>query len=364
MAHMIEEYNGKYSFVENGKKERAWHGLGQVFDRPLTVVEALENSRADYEVELQPLVAITPEINDMIAKGEMINPDMLLDLFVENRKATMRMDKNKVLGVVSDSYGVVQNADAFKFIDTLVTGQLDSRKDTPVIETAGVLGNGERVFVTAKFPEQIRLDNSGNDMVEMYMTFTTSHDGNGAVRCLVTPVRVVCNNTLNMAMRECSGKLFLKHTSGINQRLDLTSKENVEFAFKALNLFDVYKKSLEENFNILRSKHLIEKQLNDIVAEVMMSEDSFKVYKATGSLNHEDITTRSKNLFNEAMECLHSGVGQEFGESGTGLWLVNGITTYFQNEASYRNPEMKFDSLMDGTAKLRLQRTYDLAMAC
>lgn len=364
MAHMIEEYNGKYSFVENGKKERAWHGLGQVFDRPLTVVEALENSRADYEVALQPLVAITPEINDMIAKGEMINPDMLLDLFVENRKATMRMDKNKVLGVVSDSYGVVQNADAFKFIDTLVTGQLDSRKDTPVIETAGVLGNGERVFVTAKFPEQVRLDNSGNDMVDMYMTFTTSHDGNGAVRCLVTPVRVVCNNTLNMAMKECSGKLFLKHTSGINKRLDLANKENVEFAFRALNLFDVYKKSLEENFRLLRSKRFLEKQLNDIVAEVMMSEDSFKVYKATGSLNHEDITTRSKNLYNDAMEALHGGVGQNMGEKGTGLWLVNGITTYFQNEAKYRDSEMKFDSLMDGTAKMKLQKAYDLAMAC
>lgn len=361
---MIEEYNGKYSFVENGKKERAWHGLGQVFDRPLTVVEALENSRADYEVALQPLVAITPEINDMIARGEMINPDMLLDLFVENRKATMRMDKNKVLGVVSDSYGVVQNADAFKFIDTLVTGQLDSRKDTPVIETAGVLGNGERVFVTAKFPEQIRLDNSGNDMVDMYMTFTTSHDGNGAVRCLVTPVRVVCNNTLNMAMKECSGKLFLKHTSGINKRLDLANKENVEFAFRALNLFDVYKKSLEENFRLLRSKRFLEKQLNDIVAEVMMSEDSFKVYKATGSLNHEDITTRSKNLYNDAMEALHGGVGQNMGEKGTGLWLVNGITTYFQNEAKYRDSEMKFDSLMDGTAKMKLQKAYDLAMAC
>lgn len=361
---MIEEYNGKYSFVENGKKERAWHGLGQVFDRPLTVVEALENSRADYEVALQPLVAITPEINDMIARGEMINPDMLLDLFVENRKATMRMDKNKVLGVVSDSYGVVQNADAFKFIDTLVTGQLDSRKDTPVIETAGVLGNGERVFVTAKFPEQIRLDNSGNDMVDMYMTFTTSHDGNGAVRCLVTPVRVVCNNTLNMAMKECSGKLFLKHTSGINKRLDLANKENVEFAFRALNLFDVYKKSLEENFRLLRSKRFLEKQLNDIVAEVMMSEDSFKVYKATGSLNHEDITTRSKNLYNDAMEALHGGVCQNMGEKGTGLWLVNGITTYFQNEAKYRDSEMKFDSLMDGTAKMKLQKAYDLAMAC
>lgn len=361
---MIEMYDGKYSFVENGKKERAWHGLGQVFDRPLTVVEALEYSRADYEVALQPLVAITPELNDMIARGEMINPDMLLDLFVENRRATMRMDKKKVLGVVFDSYGVVQNADAFRFIDTLVTGQLTSRSDTPVIETAGVLGNGERVFVTAKFPEQIRLDNAGNDMVEMYMTFTTSHDGSGAVKCLVTPVRVVCNNTLNMAMKECSGKLFLKHYSNVNNRLDLTSKENVEFAYRALNLFDVYKKSLEENFAKLRSVKLLEKQVNDIIAEVMMSEDSFKIYKATGSLNHEDITTRSKNLYLGAMEALHGGVGQDMGEKGTGLWLVNGITTYLQNKANYRNEEMKFDSLMDGKGKMKLQKAYDLAMAC
>ena len=110
------------------------------------------------------------------------------------------MDTMKPLGVVSDSYGIVQNSDAFKFLDTLLTGKLTDSEHTPIIETAGVLGNGERVFITAKFPEQIILDNKTDDRVDMYVVFTTSHDGTGAVNCMVTPTRVVCNNTLNYAL--------------------------------------------------------------------------------------------------------------------------------------------------------------------
>lgn len=367
MAHNLENYDGKYSFVENGRKERAWHGLGQVFDGPMTIYEALELSRANYKVELQPLVALTPQMSEHLATpGYDISKfqDEVIDSIISNKMVTMRMDTMQPLGVVSEAYGVVQNEDAFRFIDTLVTGQLNSRKDTPVIETAGVLGKGERVFVTAKFPEKIRLDNAGNDMVEMYMAFTTSHDGSGAVQCMVTPVRVVCNNTLNLAMKKCSGKLSLRHSANIHSRLDLASKENVEFAFKALNLFDVYKNSLEDSFNALRQTRLLEKQVNDIIAEVMMSPESAKVYKLTGNIEHEDITTRSRNLFYGAKQAVESGIGQEYGESGTGLWLVNGITTYFQNEVNFKTEEKKFDSIMEGATQAKLQKAYEMVMDC
>lgn len=362
MAHNLEENNGIVSFVENGKKERAWHHLGQVFDGQLSVKEALELSHADYKVDLRPVIAITPTLEKAMADGT-INADMLLDAVVANKKATMRMDKERTLGVVSDSYGIVQNEDAFKFIDTLVSGQITDRDHTPVIETAGVLGNGERIFITAKFPEQIILDNKGNDLVEMYVVFTTSHDGTGAVNCMVTPVRVVCNNTLNYAMQNNRGKISFRHSLNVMNRLDLTKQENVEFAYKALNMYNVYKVSLEESFNVLRKIKVNDEWVNNVLADILLSADNQKVFQETNNIFHEDITTRGRNQFLAAREAIESGIGQEIVEPGTGLWLINGLTTYFQNGKTYKNEEYKFESIQQGDVSRKLQRAYDLVVA-
>ena len=357
MAHNLEIVNGVASYVENGRKERAWHGLGRVFDAPLTVKEALENSHADYKVEMQQLFAVTPVIQQAMEQGS-VPTDLLLDALVMNRKATMRMDTCKPLGVVSDSYGIVQNADAFKFIDTLCTGG----QNTPVIECAGVLGQGERVFITAKFPEQIILDNKTDDRVDMYIVFTTSHDGTGAVNCMVTPTRVVCNNTLNYAMSHNAGKISLRHTSGINSRLDLTSKENQEFAFRTLNMYNIYKNSLEQSFEHLRNIRISEKQLENIMAEVILTDGNFKLYKEAG-INHQDISTVGRNKLQNVMQTMETGIGQDIGERGTALWALNGLTTYYQNEQNYSSMELKLNSVLNGTAANRLQKAYDLLVA-
>lgn len=354
---MIEIRNGVASYVENGRKERAWHRLGQVFDGQLTVKEALELSHADYQVEMKEVFAVTPAIQAAMEQGS-VSTDLILEALVGGRKATMRMDLNKPLGVVSDHYGIVQNCDAFQFIDTLCTGG----SGAPVIECAGVLGQGERVFITAKFPEQIILDNRTDDRVDMYVVFTTSHDGTGAVNCMVTPTRVVCNNTLNYAMSHNAGKISLRHTSGINNRLDLTNKENAEFAFRTLNMFNVYKKSLEQSFEHLRNIKVSEKQLDDILAEVLLSESNLKIYRTEG-IQHKDISSVGRNVFMNVKQSMENGIGQEYGERGTAMWAINGLTTYFQNDKNYTSEELKFNSVMNGHAANKLQRAYDLLMA-
>ena len=268
------------------------------------------------------------------------------------------MDKNVALGVVSDHYGIVQNRDAFQFIDILCSGGTGA----PVIECAGVLGKGERVFITAKFPEQIILDNKTDDRVDMYIVFTTSHDGTGAVNCMVTPTRVVCNNTLNYAMKYNAGKISLRHTSGINNRLDLTRRENTEFAFRTLNLYDVYKKSLQESFEHLRNIKVSEKELDNILAEVLLSENNLKIYRENG-IQHKDISAIGRNTFLGVKEALESGVGQDIQEAGTAMWALNGITTYFQNSKKYTSDEKKFDSVINGHAAHKLQQAYELLMA-
>lgn len=363
MSHNLEIKEGVASFVENGKKERAWHNLGQVFDGAMTVEQALKLSHADYEVTLQPVMAMTPALTEAMAGGsaEAIC-DAILDAKVEGKKVTMRMDTFESLGVVSDCYGVVQNADAFKFVDTLCSGELGN-DHVPVIETAGVLGHGERVFISAKFPEQVILDNKGDDRVEMYVVFTTSHDGTAAVNCMVTPVRVVCNNTLNFAMSHNFGKISLRHTSQINARLDLTNAENAEFAFKTLHMYDIYKKSMEERFLHLQAVKLAEKDLDRILAEVIYSDKNMAVYKATGDVHHEDITTFAKNQFDKVRETVETGIGQEIGERGTGMWLLNGLTTFYQNEYDFKTEEQKFDSIMTGYASKKVQKAYELMTA-
>lgn len=357
MAHNIEINNGIPSFAENGRKERAWHKLGQVFDRPMTVKEALEASHADFEVKLQNVIMMTPAIAEAMTTGS-VPADLLLDALVEGKKATMRADKNKALGIVGEDYGIVQNLDAFTFIDTLCTGQVGDH--VPVIECAGVLGKGERVFITAKFPEDIILDNKGDDRVEMYMVFTTSHDGTGAVKCMVSPCRVVCQNTLNIALSKNRGCLSLRHSSNIMQRLDLTSKENTEFAFKALNLMKVYKQSLEQRFAELRNKKITEKELDRILASVALSEQDFVVYEAVGNIEHDDIATRGRNVFNAMKQAVEQGVGQEYGERGTGMWLMNGITSYFQNHVAFSSEEVKFDSIQHGYTQKKVLKACEM----
>ena len=277
-------------------------------------------------------------------------------------KATIRLDTHEALGIVSENYGIVQNEDAFKFIDMLVTGKLTDQEHTPVIETAGVLDKGKRVFVTAKFPDEIILDNKGDDRVEMYMVFTTSHDGLGAVKCMVTPIRVVCNNTLNFAMKYNAGTLSLTHSRNIMNRLDLRKRENAEFAHKALNTYHIYKKSLEQEFIHLENIMLAEQDLMRILAEVTYDKEDLDILRKTNNIYHSDINQSSIIRLLKMREIVESGVGQDMGVKGSGLWLINGITSYFQNEAKYKNDETMFDSIQNGKATRTMQRAYDMIL--
>lgn len=364
MAHNIEiSKEGVASFAENGKKQRAWHGLGQVFDRPMFVNEALEACHANYEVGKQPIVALTPQLIESMSNGEMINPDDLLSLVIPDFKATMRLDKNQVLGCVSDSYGVVQNLHAFQFIDMLCSGKVADRNESPTIEACGVLGHGERVFITCKMPEDIILNPKNDDRIERYIVFTTSHDGSGAVRAMATQIRVVCENTLNMALRCNSGRISFRHTSNVMDRLDLTNRENAEFAYRSLNLEKEYTEHFKAELEHLANIKLSEKELDNILAEIALSDESKRIFLETGNIEHEDIPTRGRNIFNGMKNAVHYGVGQEYVESGSGLWLVNGITSYYQNHVNFKNDEAKFMSIMEGNVARKVQKAYEMVEA-
>jgi len=363
MAHGLEERNGKFSFAENGSRERAWHGLGEVVKEPMFVADALKLCRADYNVQLQPIVALNDELVHAMENGENINASILRDLLVEGRKATVRTDLNTALGIVSEDYGTVQNSDAFKFVDMLCSGLDSNRTEKPTIECCGVLGKGERVFITCKMPEDIVLNPHTDDRIETYVVFTTSHDGTGSVRCMVTNVRVVCSNTLNFAMKHNSGRIAFRHSSKVMSRLDLLNKENAEFAYKTLGLWNEYEKCFKESLEHLRNIKLSERDLDNIIAEITLADEAKKVFLETRNINHEDIATRGRNIFLGMKEAMESGIGQDILESGTALWAINGVTTYFQNEANFKNGEVMFDNMMDGNVYKKVNKAYEMLIA-
>ena len=142
MSAMIEMVNGVASFAENIKSGVAWHGLGEKVEGAMFVKDALKACHADYNVGLQPIVALSDELRHAMDNGEFINAAMLRGLLVDGKMATMRTDTNAVLGITSDAYGIVQNSSAFEFVDMFCSGKFANRDNTPVIETCGVLGKG------------------------------------------------------------------------------------------------------------------------------------------------------------------------------------------------------------------------------
>ena len=191
MAHNINfnERTGRYSFFS--VQQKAWHGLGQIVEQYPTSAEAIKHAGLDYEVVKSPLFTKGSDIIETVGGIEVGSSE----LEVPNCFANIRTDNNTVLGVVGKDYHIVQNREAFSFFDAIVGGG-----EGILYETAGALGKGERIFITAKLPDYIRVGN-GDDVTEKYIFLTTSHDGSGSITAAFTPIRIVCQNTLNASLR-------------------------------------------------------------------------------------------------------------------------------------------------------------------
>lgn len=344
MAALIEINNGVASYAENGKKERAWHKLGQVFDGEMDVKTALTASHADYTVDAAPV------FHNLNGDGFTENP---------NYRHIYRTDTKQVLGLVSKGYGIVQNSEAFEFVNNLCCG---GNKNTPFIEAAGVLGVGERVFVTAKFPQQFQIGDTFDDHGEMYAVITTSHDGSGAVTVIMTPVRVVCNNTLQYAMYKNNiSKFSFRHTSGISERL--IDNANIAHAAKVLKCYDATMEAIKTQTAQLAKVNVSEKLISLVAGKVAFG-DKYPIFKNEG-ITSANLSTQLKNVYDGLRKSIESGVGQDVFKVHNGNWLFNGLSSYFQNTATYGrhgmkdNPERKFDNIFGGTVHQKLTQAFD-----
>ena len=191
----------------------------------------MEAANLDYTVVKKPLKAI-------------IHNQHFAD--VPNAFATVRTDTNVVLGVVGSSYLPVQNIDAFTFFDPLVD------RSEAIYHTAGVLSNGSKIWLLAKLPDYIKVGKK-NDPVEKYVLLYNSHDGSSHIRVKLTPVRVVCNNTLTAALQGSEAEVRIKHTASATEKL--------QEAHKVLELTNQLYRELDYIFNRMALRKITAQQL-------------------------------------------------------------------------------------------------------
>ncbi|QQL50128.1 DUF932 domain-containing protein [Mucilaginibacter ginkgonis] len=339
MAHQINfnEKTGKDSFMS--VKEKAWHGLGQVIDRYPTSSEAIQHAGLDYIVEKRPLFTYDTANHTGGASDGLIIPE----LPVPNFFATVRAYTEQVLGVVGNDYEVVQNRDAFSFFDAIVGGG-----DGILYETAGALGKGERVFITAKLPDYIKVGNK--DWIEQYLFLTTSHDGLGSITAAFTPVRIVCNNTLNAAMHNHSGAVKIRHTASAAERL--------KQAHTLMGITRSLGGGLEGLFNHWAKVRITDAEVKKLIQIAMAPNKEVLENLALGK--QELLSAHYTNIVDNVYDyALSSQTQQMETTAGTVFGAYNAVTGYFQNVRSFKTGEAKFRSIMDGTAKQRAQSAFD-----
>ncbi len=217
-------------------REAPWHGLGtKVMEAPGSK-EALTLAGLDWNVLQEPVYTV---------EGSAI----------EGYKANIRDADRKVLGVVTGRYKVVQNHEAFAFTDGLL-------KEGVRYETAGSLQGGKRIWLLAHMPHDYII---AGERFDPYFLFSSTHDGSGAVKVALTPIRVVCQNTLNLALSTAKRSWSMMHTGDI--------KGKMQEAGETLLMAESYMDSLGQEFEALRKKKLTDREVKDYIEILLPAED-------------------------------------------------------------------------------------------
>lgn len=233
-----------------------WHGLGVRVEKAPDSETALHLAGLDWSVKQVPIVV----------------DEKVIDEYVANVRAT----DGKVLGVVSQRYKVIQNREAFMFTDEIVgsNGEYD---------TAGSLRGGKRVFICMKLNGSLRIL---GDEFTTYLVFSNGHDGTFGVHVNITPVRVVCMNTLNFAIAGAKRSFSVNHLGSV--------MDKVSDAAKTLGLTDAYMETLKKEAETLAAIKLSVSDIKKIVESVtinknqqetlytMLNSDDLANFKNTG----------------------------------------------------------------------------------
>lgn len=254
MAHELETQNGVASFASF--REPAWHGLGTVFTEEKTTSEMLDAANlSNWNVRLE----------DVNIPSHLSSDKNYQYVVRTNPTDNTQTD---ILGVVGERYHVLQNEDLFSFGDNILDG--GGRW-----ETAGSIRGGRVVFGSLALERETILDPNGvADKVKTYLLINTSHDGSIAIQASITPVRVVCANTLAVALGRTSKKNGIKQSFKIRHTQSAEGK--VQQAREALAVANAYMDEFSIMAQLMIEKEITAQQFNDIVLAAYPKPDETK----------------------------------------------------------------------------------------
>lgn len=315
MAHNILQHD---QMMYNSKNGKPWHGLGNASDGLATAEEMLKLANLNWDVKLQPV--------------------FVGDSVVDGYKAVVRDDTNQVLSIMKSRYQPLQNTEALNFFDPLV------ERSEAIYETAGSIKNGRTVFLVAKLPDYIQPVKG--DLIEKYVLLTNSHDGSSPVIAKVTPVRVVCNNTLTLALKGDGQEVRVRHTKGI--------VDNLTLAHETLGLINKVNSQVEEIFAKM--------------AKVQMNTESAKAYfEMVFNVKKDedgDSSTRSANMIQNVFELVESGKGTDIvGVRGSLYGMYNALTEYVDHHKTYRTKTDRTDALLFGSGAKLKEKAFTEALS-
>jgi phage/plasmid-like protein (TIGR03299 family) len=292
-------------------RETPWHGLGVRVEEALTSEEAIVKAGLDWEVINQPV---------------FVNGSA-----VPNYVANVRNSDGTILGIVSDRYKIVQNKESFEWTDLLLNHDVH-------YETAGSLANGKKIWLLAKMPESKILD----DKVEPYLVFQNTHDGSGAIKVCLTPVRVVCQNTLNLAFSGAKRSWSTKHMGNMNQKL--------AEARHTLELATGYMQALDEVAISLAKKNMTDAMVEDFLNELFPK----NVNDSDRKLNNIETMVEGFKFCYNRQDMLKF--------RGTAWGVVNAVSDLVTHIEPLRNTNTYKENLFAKTAEGHpvIDRAYDL----
>lgn len=279
-------------------KEKAWHGLGTILENAPSGKEAL----------------IAANLNWQVLQSELYDSNQNL---IKNYKANLRNDDNSCLGVVTNRYKVFQNDDAFSFLDSLVeSGDLK-------YESAGSLKGGRKVWLLARMNEAYFV--SQDDPMLNYMLLLNQHDGYGSCIIMPTSVRVVCWNTLQLALRNQTNVFHVRHTTNMADKLT--------DAKTALGFIQQNSLTLNNILKDLSISGVVENQVNKFLEEMfplVLDESVDKERREKIQNKILGIREEVKTIFDSHEYC------QTEATKGTAFGLLNAYTQYIDHERSYK----------------------------
>lgn len=218
-------------------RETPWHGLGTKVKEAPASRDALILAGLNWKVTQEPIFTDTREQ-------------------IEGYKVNIRDSDRKPLGVVTERYKVIQNEDAFAFTDELLGEGVK-------YETAGSLQGGRKVWLLAHMPHEYIIS---GERISPYLLFSNTHDGSGAIKVALTPIRVVCQNTLNLALSSAKRCWSMIHTGDIRGKM--------QEARNTLFMAQTYMDELGKEFENLRMKKITDKQVMEYIEILLPMEDN------------------------------------------------------------------------------------------